>query len=82
MSFLLGEAVSNTVSLQGSGATRVFHSKAAVVDRRYLYSGSPNFSFASHGNEDFCFRITGPAVGQVLEKLCPQRLKRKPWDGS
>ena len=82
MSFLLGEAGSTLFLCRGLEPQGFFHSKAAVVDRRYLYSGSPNFSFASHGNEDFCFRITGPAVGQVLEKLCPQRLKRKPWDGS
>ena len=59
-----------------------FHWKVAVVDRRYLYSSRSNFTYASPGNEELCFRISGPMVGQVLERLSSQRLQRKPWDGS
>ena len=33
-------------------------------------------------NEEFCFRVTGPAVRQVLERLAGHRLKGKLWDGT
>ena len=59
-----------------------FHCKAIVVDRRYLYCGSANATYKSHSNEEYCFRITGPPVVQVLNKLAAQRQQRKPWDGS
>ena len=66
----------------GVKASGLFHCKAAVVDRRYLYTGSANFTENSRGNEELCFKITGPVVHDVLEKLNCQKLKGKPWNGS
>lgn len=65
--------------LKGQGR---FHAKAVVIDRRRLYTGSPNLTYASECNEEFCFRITGPAVGQALEKLAAQKQRAKVLDGS
>ena len=35
---------------RGPGSQGSFHVKAVVVDRRYLYCGSPNFTYKSHNN--------------------------------
>jgi hypothetical protein len=67
---------------KGPRAQGSFHCKGIVVDRRYLYSGSPNATDKSEKNEEFCFRITGPPVSQVLQRLTAQLEKGKQWDGS
>ena len=58
-----------------------FHGKAVVIDRRYLFTGGANATYKSHSNEEFVFRISGSAVGQVFEKLGAQRAKSKTWKG-
>jgi len=67
---------------RGSGPNGAFHCKGLVVDRRYMYIGSANLTWKSRSNGEFCFRVTGPAVAQILQQLSAQRLKRKPWDGA
>ena len=62
-------------------AAGLFHCKSAVVDRRYLYTGSTNFTENSRRNEELCFKITDPVVHEVLEKLNCQKLKGYPWNG-
>ena len=57
------------------------HGKAVVTDRRYLLTGRANATYKNHSNEEFVFRISGPAVGQVLEKLGAPRAKSKTWKG-
>ena len=57
------------------------HGKAVVIDRRYLFTGGVNATYKSHSNEEFVFRISGSAVGQVFEKLGAQRAKSKTWKG-
>ena len=57
------------------------HGKAVVTDRRYLLTGGANAAYKNHSNEEFVFRISGPAVGQVLEKLGAPRAKSKTWKG-
>ena len=54
---------------RGPKARGSFRCKAVVVDRGCLYTGSPNATQKFHSNEEFCFRITGPPVGQVLQRL-------------
>ena len=78
----LWDAGAQVFLCRGSKAQGAFHSKGMVVDRRYLYSGGANFTYKSHLNEELCFRITGPVVGQVLAKLSAQKAKRRPWDGA
>ena len=61
-----GAAVYICKGLRGLGS---FHWKAMIVDRRYMYTGSANFSKKSLDNEELCFRMTGPVVTKVLTKL-------------
>ena len=65
----------------GAGSQGAFHVKGVVVDRRALYTGSANLTRKSRDNEEICFRITGPTVQAVLERLARQRQNRSPWDG-
>ena len=66
---------------RGAKARGSFHCKAVVVDRRYLYTGSPKATQEPHSNEEFCFRMTGPPVGQVLQRLSAHLEKGRPWKG-
>ena len=36
----------------------------------------------SERNEELCFKMAGPVVRQVLERLARQRHKLSPWSGS
>jgi len=58
-----------------------YHCKGAVADRRFLYSGNANFTNKSEDNEEFCFKMAGPVVRQVLEKLARHRQKHTLWNG-
>ena len=66
-----------------SGKCRLgaFHCKGVVIDRRYLYTGTMNFTSKAEDNEEWAFRHTGPVVRQVLEKLAHHRLKAELWNG-
>ena len=77
----LREAGASVFLCKGVAGQGAFHSKALVVDRRYLYTGSANFTQKSRRNEELCFRITGPVVAEVLAKLSVQAVKCKPWVG-
>ena len=77
----LKQAGATVFLCKGVAGQGAFHSKALVVDRRYLYTGSANFTQKSRRNEELCFRMTGPVVAEVLAKLSAQKLKRKPWAG-
>ena len=63
----LWQAGAQVFLCKGPGPKGSFHCKAVVVDRRYLYCGSPNFSYKSQNNAELCWWIAGPAVGQVLQ---------------
>lgn len=78
----LRDAGAQVFLCKGPGRQGSFHMKALVVDRRYLYSGSPNFTYKSHCNEELCMRITGGGVAKVMEKLSGHRLTRNAWDGA
>ena len=59
-----------------------FHCKGVVADRRYLYTGSGNFTYQmKHKNREFLFRMVGPAVLQVLQELSEDRARGRLWDG-
>lgn len=59
-----------------------FHCKGVVVDRRFLYAGSANLTDKSLRNQEFCFKITGPAVLKVLEQLSADRARHRLWTGA
>ena len=42
---------------------------AVVVDRRVLYTGSPNLTTKSTSNEEWAFKLVGPIVQQVLARI-------------
>jgi hypothetical protein len=68
---------------RGRRGLGVYHCKGLVVDRRALYFGSANFTTKSGDNGEWCFRATGPVVGQVLQRLAQDRANPKhyEWDG-
>ena len=78
----LWESGAEVFLCRGPKSQGSFHCKAVVVDRRYLYCGSPNFTYKSQNNEELCFRMTGPVVGEVLEKFAVWGKRKKLWDGS
>ena len=59
-----------------------FHFKSLVVDRRWLFLGSLNFTDKSLDNEESPLAATGPLVNQVLQRLSTQRVKGTLWDGT
>jgi hypothetical protein len=66
---------------KGKGAQGSFHGKAAIVDQQCLYAGSANMTEQSHTNEEYCFRMTGVVVRQLLTRLGEQRQRSKAWNG-
>ena len=78
---VLAKAGAKVFLCRGAKPTGVFHIKAAVVDRRYLYTGSANSTYHSEYNEELCFRMTGPVVGETLARLATQKNERKVWKG-
>ena len=77
----LKEAGATVFLCKGGGGQGNFHSKALVLDRRFLFTGGANFTQNSRRNSELNFRITGPAVAQVLAELSRQRGRQKQWDG-
>ena len=66
---------------KGRAGRGSYHCKAVVIDRRHMYTGNANLTYQSMDNEEFVFRVTGPPVKQVLERLSEHRLKSKLWNG-
>ena len=55
-----------------------FHSKAAVVDRRYLYSGSPNFSFDDNSRRvSMTKEVLISSNGGFCNRNCGAEYKRR-----
>ena len=67
---------------RGRGKLGSYHPKGLVIDRRYLYYGSPNLTDKSLDNDEWPFRSTGEVVGQVLSRLSDNRQKHPLWDGN
>ena len=65
----------------GPGRRGAFHGKALVVNRRFLFTGSANFTEKSQSNVEFCFKMTGAVVQDLLLELAKNRGKFPVWDG-
>ena len=77
----LQEAGATVFLCKGGGGQGAFHSKALVLDRRFLFTGGANLTQNSRRNSELNFRITGPAVADVIAELSRQRGRQKQWDG-
>jgi phosphatidylserine/phosphatidylglycerophosphate/cardiolipin synthase-like enzyme len=79
----LHSAGANVWLCTGQRGLGTYHVKGVVVDRRYLYAGSSNITAKSIDNQEWCFRMTGPVVDQVLSRLALDRSNRRHelWDG-
>ena len=66
---------------KGKGPLGSCHPKGLVIDRRYLYCGSPNLTKKSEDNDEWPLRCTGEVVAQVLARLGTIREKHPFWDG-
>ena len=59
-----------------------FHNKELVVDKRFYFGGSANFTHAARNyNKERCFFATGPEVASVLADLQEERERAVLWDG-
>ena len=76
---VLRELGANVYVCKGKGPRGSYHCKAAVVDRRILYTGNANFTFKSHSNEEFVYIMKGPAVETVLQRLTEHRSSSFLW---
>ena len=56
-------------------------SVGAVVDRRFLLSGGANITRQSEGNDEYCYKMAGPVLRQVLERMSGQRQNGALWQG-
>ena len=60
----------------------VFHKKAVIADRRWMFSGGANLTHsARHANSEFLMKLTGKGVMDALASLEQERLKARLWDG-
>ena len=66
---------------RGQGRQGSYHAKGAVVDRRFLYTGSANFTAKSLANEEFCFKLVGHDVLTVLQRMVQHKQTGKLWNG-
>ena len=66
---------------KGQARQGSYHIKAAVVDRRFLYTGSANFTGKSLANEELTFKLVGPDVLTVLQRMVQHRRTGKLWNG-
>ena len=51
-----------------------------VVDRRFLFTGSSNFTSKSRNNKERCYTMTGACVAQALADLADERADGKRLD--
>jgi phosphatidylserine/phosphatidylglycerophosphate/cardiolipin synthase-like enzyme len=57
-----------------------FHKKAVIIDRRYLYSGSANITYASdHGNAELVYRAVGQPVLDAMAELAAEQVRGREW---
>ena len=48
---------------------------------RFLYTGGANVTEKSVANEEFCYKLGGPVVLQVLQRLAEHRRVGRLWNG-
>ena len=51
------------------------------MDRRFLYTSSADVTDKSLTNEEFCYKLGGPVVLQVLRRLAEHRRLGSLWNG-
>ena len=66
---------------KGRAGQGSFHCKGAVADRRFLFSGNANCTRQSLDNEEYCYKMAGPVVRQVLERMALHRQTGTLWNG-
>lgn len=66
----------------GVGRHGSYHGKACVINKRYLFSGNANFTEKSQSNVEFCYKMTGAVVADVLVELAKHRQKFPVWNGT
>lgn len=65
---------------EGQGS---FHLKDFLVDRRWYFTGSPNFTYAARRyNKERMLLLTGSGVATVLEDLQTSAERGVLWDGA
>ena len=64
---------------KGSGTMGAYHLKAMVIDRRLLYTGTANLTEKSMENEELCFKLEGPVVQEVVDRLAAHRRRASVW---
>ena len=78
----LMEAGAGIYLCRGPGRQGAFHCKGIVIDRKVLYCGNANATDKSLCNEEFCLRVTGAPVGQILQRLSMHLKSGRLWNGS
>ena len=69
------------LACRGGPPNGIFHKKALIVDRRYMYTGGANFTNKSERNGELVFRTVGPPVAEVLADLAGSRARGVEWEG-
>ena len=64
---------------RGKGKFGSYHPKGLVIDRKYLYYGSPNLTDKSTDNDEWPFRSTGEVVASEVLLL---DIRCKSWKKS
>ena len=65
---------------KGIGRQGSYHVKEMVVDRRFLFTGSANFTSKSRNKKERCYKITGACVAQALADLAAEGADGKQLD--
>ena len=76
----LRRAGATVVICKGEGRFGAFHVNAAVVDRRYCYTGSANFTEKSARNVEIMLRLVGPGVADILAILEDAKASGRVWE--
>jgi hypothetical protein len=61
------------------GGRGSYHVKELVVDRRWLFTGSANFTTKSRCNIERSYKMTGVVVSQALHDISEEKKKGKLW---
>ena len=67
--------------IDSSAGSNVLLAHEWALLSRYFYSGSANLTEKSLANEEWCFKLAGPVVLEVLGKFAGYRQRGKLWNG-
>ena len=65
---------------KGPGHLGSYHVKELIVDRRYLFNGTANFTSKSHNNTERLYKMTGCVVEQSLQDMAAERQLGEKWE--